>query len=116
MLTESQHGGTHPPGNRPSTENDVAADPVDPRPTQANITVRIDKNYHQEPVISHLISKYGLTVNITAALLGENTQEDGWFNLELQGTDRQIHDALSYLNELDLEVWNKNNADEQEGW
>ncbi|NJM28157.1 MAG: ABC transporter [Pseudanabaena sp. RU_4_16] len=94
----------------------LPTNPDDPRPTQKQIAVRIGKNYHQEPVISQLVSKYGVTVNIMAALLGESPQEDGWFNLELQGTDRQIHSALNYLNELDLEVWDKANSDEQEGW
>jgi ABC-type methionine transport system ATPase subunit len=102
--------------DQPSSENALATDSSDTRPTQANITVRIAKDYHQEPVISQLVSKYGVTVNITAALLGENTQEDGWFKLELQGTDRQIHSALNYLNELDLEVWDKTSTEEQEGW
>jgi ABC-type methionine transport system ATPase subunit len=97
-------------------EQHIATNPDDRRPTKAEITVRISKDYHQEPVISQLVSKYGVTVNITAALLGENTQEDGWFKLELQGTDRQIHSALNYLNELDLEVWDKTSTEEQEGW
>lgn len=98
------------------TEQHLATNPDDLRPTKAQITVRISKDYHQEPVISQLISKYGVTVNITAALLGEDTQEDGWFKLDLQGTDRQIHSALNYLNELDLEVWGKTDPAEQEGW
>jgi len=51
------------------------------------IRVRIPKDYHQEPVISHLVSDYGLTVNITAAILGANAVGDGWFDLEVKGTD-----------------------------
>ena len=33
--------------------------------TQKRIRVRIPRNYHQEPVISRLVSDFGLTVNIT---------------------------------------------------
>jgi ABC-type methionine transport system ATPase subunit len=111
MFAEIQHD------RLPSEfKEDAIANSDNARPTHSNITVRITKDYHQEPVISHLISQYGITVNITAALLGENSREDGWFNLELQGSDRQIHSALNYLNELDLEFWYKNERDRQEGW
>lgn len=73
--------------------------------TNKRIRVRIPKDYHQEPVISRLVSDYGLTVNITAAILGANAVGDGWFDLELQGTDAQIQSALTHLRDLDLEVW-----------
>ncbi|MEH2196731.1 NIL domain-containing protein [Nostoc sp.] len=49
------------------------------------IRLRIPKDYHQEPVISRLVSNYGLTVNITAAILGANAIGDSWFDLKLQG-------------------------------
>uniref|UniRef100_UPI0025B2E11B NIL domain-containing protein n=1 Tax=Trichocoleus desertorum TaxID=1481672 RepID=UPI0025B2E11B len=87
----------------------------DQRYTQTRIRIRIPKNYHQEPVISRLISQHGLTVNITAALLGANARDDGWFDLELQGTTAQIDSALLYLNELDLEIWHDSSAQE-DGW
>ncbi|MBD2167228.1 NIL domain-containing protein [Calothrix membranacea FACHB-236] len=72
------------------------------------IRVRIPKDYHQEPVISRLVSDYGVTVNITAAILGANAVGDGWFDLELQGTDTQIQSALTHLHELSLQVWDDN--------
>ncbi|NJN56634.1 MAG: ABC transporter [Leptolyngbyaceae cyanobacterium SL_5_9] len=84
----------------------------DTRRTDTRIRVRIPKRYQQEPVISHLISDHGLTVNISAALLSANAREDGWFDLQLQGTVPQIRSALLYLNDLDLEVWN--GADDQD--
>ena len=87
----------------------------DHRYTQTRIRIRIPKNYHQEPVISRLISQHGLTVNITAALLGANARDDGWFDLELQGTAAQIDSALLYLNELDLEIWHDSSA-QADGW
>ncbi|MEI2582523.1 NIL domain-containing protein [Scytonema sp. PRP1] len=73
--------------------------------THKRIRLRIPKDYHQEPVISRLVSNYGLTVNITAAILGANGIGDGWFDLDLQGTSTQIESALTYINDLDLEIW-----------
>ncbi len=89
--------------------------PSDPRPTQVRIRVRIDKDYHQEPVISRLVSHHGVTVNIMAALLGANARDDGWFDLELWGTADQIRSALIYLDELDLEIWQDSDG-QQDGW
>ncbi|MBW4562533.1 MAG: NIL domain-containing protein [Mojavia pulchra JT2-VF2] len=78
--------------------------------TNKRIRVRIPKDYHQEPVISRLVSDYGLTVNITAAILGANAVGDGWFDLELQGTDAQIKSALNHLKELNLQIWDETTA------
>lgn len=85
------------------------------RPTRTRIRLRIPKEYNDEPVISRLISHYGLTVNITAALLGANARDDGWFDLELRGTNPQIQSALTYFDELDLEIWGASDS-EQDGW
>lgn len=85
------------------------------RQTQTRIRLRIPKTYHQEPVISRLISEHGVTVNIAAALLGANARDDGWFDLELRGTPPQLDSALLYLNELDLEIWRDAEA-QQDGW
>ncbi|MBF2029235.1 MAG: NIL domain-containing protein [Oscillatoriales cyanobacterium C42_A2020_001] len=76
----------------------------DNRSTQKRIRIRIPKQYHQDPIISRLVSHYHLTVNITAAILGANAAGDGWFDLELQGNASRISDALTYLDELDLDV------------
>ncbi len=85
----------------------------DNRIAQKRIRIRIPKQYHREPVISKLISDYNLNVNITAALLGANGNGDGWFDLELQGQNTRIQDALIYLKELDLEIWTESETD---GW
>jgi len=85
------------------------------RPTQTRIRLRIPKQYNQEPVISRLVSDHGVTVNIAAALLGPNGRDDGWFDLELRGTSRQIQSALIYLHEMDLEMWGESNR-EEDGW
>lgn len=86
----------------------------DDRPTQTRIKIRIPKNLHEEPVISRL-SQHGVTVNILAALLSANVREDGWFELELRATEKQIQSALTYLNELDLEIWDQSTS-EEDGW
>jgi NIL domain len=86
------------------------------RPTQTRIRIRIPKGYHEEPVISRLVSQYGVTVNIAAALLSANAREDGWFDLELRGTNLQIQSGLTYLDELDLEVWNELSDPTAETW
>ncbi|WP_193195577.1 NIL domain-containing protein [Nostoc sp. MG11] len=75
--------------------------------THKRIRVRIPKDYHSQPVISRLVSDYGLTVNITAAILGANAVGDGWFDLDLQGTNTQIQNGLTYLHDLELEVWDE---------
>ncbi|MEY3223105.1 MAG: NIL domain-containing protein [Cuspidothrix sp.] len=72
------------------------------------IRMRITQNHHQEPVISRLVSEYGLTVNIKAAILGQNAVGDGWFDLDLQGTETQIQNGLNYLQELKLQIWDEN--------
>lgn len=77
----------------------------DQRHTQTRIRIRIPQQYHQEPIISNLITQHQLTVTITAALLGANARGDGWFDLQLQGSVARIRAALLYINDLDLEVW-----------
>lgn len=85
------------------------------RPTQTRIRLRIPKDLHEEPVISRLVSQHGVTVNITAALLGANRRDDGWFDLELRGRASQIQSALTYMDELDLEIWGQSTP-EEDGW
>lgn len=85
----------------------------DERTTEQRIRLRIPKHYHQEPVISQLVSQFHLTVNITAAILGANASGDGWFDLALRGSAANIQAALDFLNELDLEVWQ---GEESDGW
>lgn len=79
---------------------------------KVGFTLRVPQDYHREPIITQLVAKHGLTVNIVGAILGENTTEDGWFNLELKGTSAQIQSGLVYLKELDLEIWDKNSTDD----
>ncbi|BAT54455.1 hypothetical protein NOS3756_34250 [Nostoc sp. NIES-3756] len=68
------------------------------------ICIRIPQFYHRQPVISRLISRYGLTVNITAAFLDADTKKDGWFNLEIQGSEEDVKAGIEYLQTLSIEV------------
>ncbi|AFY31852.1 NIL domain-containing protein [Calothrix sp. PCC 7507] len=63
------------------------------------------KTYSQKPIISQLVSRYGLTVNITSALLQPDMQDDGWFDLDLWGRSKQLRSSLSYLEKLGLPIW-----------
>lgn len=86
---------------------------VDHRLTQKRLRIRIPKTLHQEPVISRLVSDYDLTVNIKAAILGANANGDGWFDLELQGSTDHIASAMTYLGQVDVEIWKESETD---GW
>jgi ABC-type methionine transport system ATPase subunit len=103
------------PFNLIDLEADMATTTNTDRHTRTRIRIRIPKQYHHEPIISNLISHHDLTVNIAAALLSANARDDGWFDLELQGTVEQIRGALLYLNDLDLEIWYDTDA-QNETW
>ncbi len=77
---------------------------IDTRPVTKDIKIRISEDLHSEPVISQLISQYGVTVNIVSATLGVNAGS-GWFHLSLRGNQAQIQTAIVYLNDLDIEIW-----------
>lgn len=72
---------------------------------QTQVKIRIPKDRHPDPVISNLINRYGLKVNILGALLGANGQEDGWFDLAIEGRAATLHEALLDLVELDADLW-----------
>lgn len=99
---------------QPTTEGVNTAG--DNRPTQIRIRIRISQKYYHEPVISQLISEYGLNVNVNAALLPANAPNDGWFDLELRGSNKQIQRALIYLNQLDVQIWSQSTNPEEENW
>lgn len=70
----------------------------------SQICIRIPQFYHSQPILSRLISHYGLTVNITAAFLDAETKKDGWFNLEIQGSEQDVKAGIEYLQTLSIEV------------
>jgi len=65
---------------------------IDTRPVTKDVKIRIPEDLHNEPVISQLISQYGVTVNIISTTLGVNAGS-GWFHLSLKGTQAQIQTA-----------------------
>ncbi|MEH1770139.1 MAG: NIL domain-containing protein [Nostoc sp.] len=73
------------------------------------------KDLNEEPVISRLVSRYGITVIITDAQVRANMPKYSCFDLELRGTVSQIESALTYLDELDLEVLHQSSP-EEDGW
>ncbi|PSR19446.1 ABC transporter [filamentous cyanobacterium CCP3] len=79
---------------------------------QTQVKIRIPKERHPDPVISNLINRYGLKVNILGALLGTNGQEDGWFDLAIEGRAATVHEALLDLVELDADLWFNTEADD----
>lgn len=74
-----------------------------PQPTPVNSRIRIPQHYQRQPLISRLVSRYGVTVNITAAMLTA-TENYGWFDLQLQGNSEHICDGLLYLQNLGVDV------------
>ncbi|MCC5606966.1 NIL domain-containing protein [Nostoc sp. CHAB 5834] len=73
--------------------------------SRLRLQVCVLKSYYEEPVISELVSRYGLTVNITSARLQPDTEDDGWFDLDLWGRTKQLYSSLSYLEKLGLPIW-----------
>ena len=80
--------------------------------TQIRLRIYIPKCHLQTPVISQLISAYGLVVNITKAMLQPNTVQEAYFDIELRGTEVQISSGLAYLESLNLIIVGKPNADD----
>jgi hypothetical protein len=79
--------------------------------TQIRLRLYIPSCYQYQPVISQLISRYNLVVNITGASLGKNTGYEGCFDIQIRGEISQISSGLSYLESLDLKIVGKPNVD-----
>ncbi len=80
------------------------ASSVTVNPTLGYIRIRVPQHYNRQPIVSRLISRYNLTINIAAALLEPHTRDDGWFNLEIRGSSQQVEAGLAYLMELNVEI------------
>ena len=87
------------------------------------ISLHIPPKYLEKPIIFDLVSQYNLEVNITSALLGEDADGDGWFNLRLKGKEETIKEAIKYLVDLGIEVWRSDQTGQKlfnqwdfEGW
>ncbi len=77
---------------------------------QIRLQLVIPQKYQNEPVFSRLIWDYGLIINITGANLEQGSSE-GRFDLELRGNILQLQKALAYLQQLDIKILGKANAD-----
>ncbi|AKG20623.1 NIL domain-containing protein [Calothrix sp. 336/3] len=84
--------------------------------THIRLHLQIPGIYHQEPIISRLISDYQLVVNITGAILENHPQAPGYFDIELSGTIPQIHQGLKYLESLKLQIKGKGNFAGGDSW
>lgn len=69
------------------------------------VRVRIPKDRQEQPVLSQVISNHSVTITIRAALLSANAPDDGWFDLELQGSSENIRSAILELAELGADLW-----------
>lgn len=85
------------------------------RPTKVRIRICIPQEYSGVPIISRLVSHHEVTINISAASLETNSCKEGWFDLEIEGSNPQIQSALTYLDEMDIEIINKTDP-EEDGW
>ncbi|MBO3461416.1 NIL domain-containing protein [Aetokthonos hydrillicola Thurmond2011] len=88
----------------------------DNRRTEKRVRIYIPKNLHGEPVISNIISRYQVTINIRAAQLGSQIPQEGYFDLEIRGKAYQIENVLSYLNGLHVEIEDQLTTEELDGW
>jgi hypothetical protein len=79
--------------------------------TRLRVRLYIPQSYLQEPIISQMISRYKLAVNITGAVLDKNTNHQGCFDLELRGSMSHISSCLNYLESLNLKIVGKPNTD-----
>lgn len=74
------------------------------KPAPVHSRIRIPQRYNRQPIISRLVSRYNLTVNIIAASLTSDSNEDGWFDLELSGNPQDLAYSLSYLQGLGVDL------------
>jgi NIL domain len=72
-----------------------------------SIDINIPQQLHQEPVLAKLISNYDVIVNFKAAVLDRKATGGGWFNLDLEGYPQDIDNALSYLQNLEIEIFDR---------
>jgi hypothetical protein len=82
------------------------------KPAKTRIQFRIPQKHHRKPIICALILDFELQVNVVAAILGKDGIGGGCFDLELEGDRLQIDRALTYLSQLEIELWRQSEGDE----
>jgi hypothetical protein len=74
--------------------------------------VQIPRALQAEPVLSRLVSEHCLSLTIKGAWLGSNGQDDGWFDLLLEGSPEAFDGGLDYLRNLGVELWSDSPAED----
>jgi len=68
------------------------------------VRVRVPGGGQEEPVLSQLITQYGVTINIQAALFDPQNQAEAWLDLELYGTPAALKDCLAVMRSRQWEL------------
>ncbi|NJK62681.1 MAG: ABC transporter [Synechococcaceae cyanobacterium SM2_3_1] len=71
------------------------------------ITIRVPVEQHKDPIISEMISRFELQVNIFAAQLSGSGEGDGWFDLGISGDKEKLKLGLDFLQEQKVEIWDR---------
>jgi ABC-type methionine transport system ATPase subunit len=75
--------------------------------TNKTVCIQVPTNLHEVPIISNLVANYNLSVNIQGAILDQKATCAGWFELVLKGDSLQVEQAVSYLKDIGVEIWNE---------
>jgi Fe-S-cluster-containing dehydrogenase component len=70
------------------------------RVVSKNILLHYPKEHTEKPIISNLIKRYDLTVNISRARIGQD--EEGTMVIEISGKKDDLEAGLSYLRDIGL--------------
>jgi Fe-S-cluster-containing dehydrogenase component len=65
-----------------------------------NIILHYPKEHTEKPIISNLIKRYDLTVNISRARIGQD--EEGTMVIEISGKRENLDAGLNYLKDIGL--------------
>jgi hypothetical protein len=71
------------------------------------VCIQVPTSLHEVPIISNLVTNYHLSVNIQGAILDQKATCSGWFDLLLKGDSFQIEQAIRYLKDIGVEIWNE---------
>lgn len=72
-----------------------------------SIDINIPQELHQEPVLAKLIADYNIIVNFKAAVLDRKATGGGWFTLSLEGDLQDVENALNYLRNLEIVIFDR---------
>ena len=75
--------------------------------SEKRLRIKVPKSLHEVPIISNLITDYGLVVNIRGAILDQKATDGGWFDLLLKGDLNQVQQSVDYLKQIGVEIWNE---------